>query len=189
MDSLGKLFGSSDRLKLLRLFLFNRDEAYSLEDVVERTKITSSAAKAEIIRLQNIGLLRRVGGGKKASYRIDTRFEHFDALDAFIRTTTVINPAALVSSIKRAGPLHLVLLSGSFTGAMDSGLDLLVVGEKLEERALARAVAGLEAELGREIRYASFTTEDFRYRLGVYDRLIRDVLDYPHRLLVDKIGL
>ena len=47
----------------------------------------------------------------------------------------------------------------------------------------------LEAELGREIRYASFATEDFRYRTGVYDRLLRDVFDYPHRLLIDKIGL
>ena len=47
----------------------------------------------------------------------------------------------------------------------------------------------LEAELGREIRYAFFTTPDFRYRLGVYDRLLRDVFDYPHRVLLDKIGL
>jgi hypothetical protein len=47
----------------------------------------------------------------------------------------------------------------------------------------------LEGEFGREIRYALFSTSDFRYRLGVYDRLIRDVFDYPHRLLLDKIGL
>ena len=73
--------------------------------------------------------------------------------------------------------------------SLETQIDLLIVGDHLEERVLARIVHSLEAELGREIRYASFATEDFRYRLGVYDRLLRDVFDYPHRLLIDKIGL
>jgi hypothetical protein len=68
-------------------------------------------------------------------------------------------------------------------------VDLLIAGDNLDERALARAVHVIEAELGREVRYASFSTEDFRYRRGVYDRLIRDVLDYPHRVAFDRIGL
>ena len=46
----------------------------------------------------------------------------------------------------------------------------------LEQR-IAKGEA-LLAELGRELRYASFTTEDFKYRVGVYDRLIRDVFDF-----------
>ena len=51
------------------------------------------------------------------------------------------------------------------------------------------SVRKLEAELGRELRFAAFTTEDFKYRVGVYDRLVRDVLDFPNRILLDKIGL
>jgi hypothetical protein len=91
--------------------------------------------------------------------------------------------------LKRAGALRLVVLSGLFTGMAESQVDLVVVGDTIDERALSRTIQGLEAELGREIRYASFPTKDFRYRMGVYDRLLRDVFDYPHRLLVDKIGL
>jgi hypothetical protein len=68
-------------------------------------------------------------------------------------------------------------------------VDLIVVGDRLEEKAIAAAVHMIEAEIGRELRYAAFTTEEFRYRQGVYDRLIRDAFDYRHRVILDKIGL
>jgi hypothetical protein len=95
----------------------------------------------------------------------------------------------MIATLRRAGTLRLVALSGLFTGILEPKIDLLVVGDNLDERVLTQAIRSLEAELGREIRYAFFTTVDFRYRLGVYDRLLRDVFDYPHRLLIDKIGL
>ena len=133
--------------------------------------------------------MRKKGIHTPSHYQTNPRFGHLDALDAFIRETTSLRPASILASLKRAGALRLVALSGLFTGILDTQIDLLVVGDHLDERVLANAVHSLEAELGREIRYASFATADFRYRLGVYDRLLRDVFDYPHRLLVDKIGL
>jgi hypothetical protein len=49
--------------------------------------------------------------------------------------------------------------------------------------------SGMEAEIGKELRYAYFSTDEFRYRLSMYDKLIRDILDYPHRVLLDKLGI
>ena len=121
--------------------------------------------------------------------RREKRFEHLAALDAFVRATTSVPPKNIVAMLRRAGTLRLVALSGLFTGILEPQVDMLIVGDNLDERLLALAVRSLEAELGREIRYASFATADFRYRFGVYDRLLRDVFDYPHRLLIDKIGL
>jgi hypothetical protein len=34
---------------------------------------------------------------------------------------------------------------------------------------------------------ALFDTEEFMYRLKMYDKLLRDVLDYPHEKIVNKI--
>ncbi len=133
--------------------------------------------------------MRKKGTDVPISYQTNLRFEQLDALDVFIRDTTSVRPQSMIATLRRAGVLRLVALSGLFTGVIESQIDLLVVGDRLNERMLAKSVRSLEAELGREIRYASFATEDFRYRLGVYDRLLRDVFDYPHRLLVDKIGL
>jgi hypothetical protein len=95
----------------------------------------------------------------------------------------------MLTELKKAGNLRVVALSGLFTGAIETKIDLLVVGDKLDDKHLEKSVHELEAELGRELRFAAFSTEDFRYRVGVYDRLLRDVFDYPHRTILDKIGL
>ena len=189
MDRLGKLFGSPARLKLLRLFLFNQGSALTLTDVATRSSLENDTARRALAELVVAGVLTKRGERAKAAYRLNPRFEHLSALERFIRDTTVLSPRYVVSSLKRSGSLRLVALSGFFTGVIEAQIDLLVAGDNLDARILARAVHGLEAELGREIRYAAFETSDFRYRLGVYDRLLRDVFDYPHRLLVDRVGL
>ncbi len=190
MDSLAKLFGSAARLKLLRLFIFNQDAAFTLEEVSDRTKLSKEVTRKELGVLSVVGMVKRKKGSRGVYlYAADPRFEHLHALDTFIRQTCVLRPDDIAAALKKAGTLKLIVLSGLFTGTVESQIDLLVVGDALDERAIIRAVSVLESELGREIRYAFFPTTDFRYRLGVYDRLLRDVFDYPHRPILDKIGL
>lgn len=189
MEPLAKLFGSNARLKILRLFIFNKDTAFGVPEVAERTKLSKEVVRRELTDLFAAGLLRKKGIQAPVRYQTNPNFAHLNAVDTFIRETTNVRPQNILKEFKRAGTLRLVVLSGLFTGVIETQIDLLVVGDSLEERVLANSVRTLEAELGREIRYASFATGDFRYRLGVYDRLLRDVFDYPHRLLIDKIGL
>src|SRR3989344_3768467 len=153
MDSLARLFGSLARVKLLRLFMFNRTETLSLADIAKRAKLSREITRAELQKLFHTGLIERRGKGHRASYRVNQRYSHLEALAAFVRSTTSISPANLL---------------------------------RLLEQALRAAVYAIEAELGRELRYASFTTDDFNYRLGIYDRLIRDIFDYPHQAILDR---
>ena len=189
MEPLARIFGSSARLKTVRLFVFNPDASLTISDIALRTKLSKDIVRHELSDLISSGLVRKKGAGSTMCYQTNSRFEQFNALDSFIRDTTSVRPKSMLAALKRAGALKLVALSGLFTGVLESQIDLLVVGDNLDERVLSVIARSLEAELGREIRYASFETADFRYRLGVYDRLLRDVFDYPHRLLIDKIGL
>ena len=189
MDHLSRLFGSAARVKLLRLFLFNDDLTFLATEAAFRARLTKDVARKELTALTNAGILRKKTGKSPVGYSADKRFPHYDALRVFLRTTTDVSDSAIVTSFKKAGTVKLVVLSGLFTGALESKLDVLIVGDRMEERPLATAIHALEAELGRELRYACFTSEQFKYRLGVYDRLLRDVFDYPNRVIVDKIGL
>ena len=45
----------------------------------------------------------------------------------------------------------------------------------------------IEADIGKELKYAVFDLDEFLYRLNMYDKLIRDVLDFPHEKLINKI--
>ncbi len=49
---------------------------------------------------------------------------------------------------------------------------------------IQKTISVLESELGRELSYAIFDTNDFKYRVSMYDKLIRDVFDYPHERLI-----
>jgi hypothetical protein len=169
--------------------MFNQNNAFTLAEVANRSKLSPDVVRRELSELVASTLLRKKGTRAKASYQVSPRFEHLTALDTFVRDTTSVRPQDILSALKRGGVSKLVVLSGFFTSMTEPQIDLLIVGDHLDERVLAVAVHSLEAELGREIRYASFATDDFKYRRGAYDRLLRDVFDYPHRILVDKIGL
>ena len=189
MERLVKIFGSPARLRLLRLFLFNQDTSFTLAEAASRTSIDPAVARRELAELHTGGLLVKRGTRAKTRYQVNGRYEHLAALDLFIRDTTILSSQHILAALKKAGTLRVIALSGLFTGALEAQIDLLVAGDNIDMRTLAKSIKTLEAELGREIRYAAFETPDFRYRLGVYDRLLRDVFDYPHRLLIDRIGL
>lgn len=189
MDPLAKLFGSAARVKLLRLFLFNENEFYTAAEAALRAKVAKDAARREVAALCAMGILRKRTGKKGVIYGANAKFAHYEPLRIFLRTSSGVDDSSITAALKKAGTLRLVALSGLFTGVPESKIDILIVGDRVDERTLSVLVRGLEAELGRELRYASFTTEDFRYRVGVYDRLVRDVLDYPHRMILDKIGM
>lgn len=189
MDPLSKLFGSPARLKLLRLFLFNDDTPFASADLAFRAKLSKDAVRKELSALVSMGIIRKKAGKSGVEYCASRKFPYYDALQTFIRSTTNLGDADMVSAIKRAGNVRLIVLSGLFTGALETKVDMLIVGDKLEDKPLEAAIRSLEAELGRELRYASFPTEDFRYRRGVYDRLLRDIFDFPNRIIHDRIGV
>ena len=72
-----------------------------------------------------------------------------------------------------------------FTRDPDSRLDLLVVGDAIRRGAMESTIRMLEAEIGKELTYAIFETPEFLYRANMYDKLVRDVIDYPHERVID----
>jgi hypothetical protein len=188
VDALSRLFGSPNRVKLLRLFLFNEELAFSVSDIAKRAKVGKEAVRKEVATLLASGIIKKRSQKGKIEFQANRKWKHFDALFAFLRSSGDINDENVLGNLKKAGTLRLVALSGLFTGVPESKVDILVVGDKIADGLLSRGVHTLEAELGRELRYAAFSTEDFKYRVGVYDRLVRDVFDYPHRLIFDRLS-
>ena len=61
--------------------------------------------------------------------------------------------------------------------------------KKLTPSKIETAIRALESEIGLEIRFAMMTNTDLLYRVGMNDKLTRDLFDYKHQILVDKIGI
>jgi hypothetical protein len=189
-DVLQKLFGSPARVKLLRLFLFNPKQSFALADVIERSQIKGKEARRELELFSKIKLIKRA---RKAArfvprFTLNDEFQYAQALQALLLNAPAQGDTIL-KRVRRIGSLKLLILSGVFTGEWDGSLDLLIVGDRINERKLRERVRRLESDVGKELRYASLDTQDFYYRLNMNDHLLRDVLDYPHRIVLDKLNL
>lgn len=199
VDPLSVLFGNQARVKLLRFFLFNPKQEFSFDDISRRAKLVRRTARTEINALERAEVIKKkmiyVNHPKKDTkvrtqgYVINDKFPQLTSLQTFLFETAPINGATLLKHLRKAGPLDFVAVTGVFMREFDRRLDFLVAMKKPMEGKIEVAVRALEAELGIEIRYATFTTEDLIYRVGMYDKLTRDVFDYPHQILVDRVNV
>lgn len=123
------------------------------------------------------------------SYALNAKFIYLDQLKTFLTVSSVSADESLLKKFGSVGRLKLVVASGIFIQNWDSRVDLLLVGDELDLKRIEAIIKGIEAEIGKEIAYSAFETADFEYRLGIHDRLIRDILDYPHVTLLDRLGV
>jgi len=203
-DFLGEFMGNPARARILRVFMFNPNESFTLPVLAKRAGVSLKAATREAKKLVDWGVVKKgktvsivVGNTKRVikgkqkidTWMVNTDWKHVRALSSFVHEISPVRYAAIVGALKRTGRLSAVILSGSFMGDDSRPADLLVALDSLNERRVEAAIKTLEPALGREIRYAAFSTPEFRYRMTVQDKLIRDTLDFPHLVLLDKTRL
>ncbi len=197
METLEKLFGGLAKAKLIKLFVFNPEAQLSKDDVITRAKISQSEARRALTLLIKLGLVKQkkmwiegaTGKRKIVGYTLNPDFVYLKQLQGFLLQTASIKDKEVLEKLQRSGRLKLIVTGGVFLQNWDGRLDLMVVGDNLKQGVAEKAIRSIEAEMGRELTYAIFETEDFRYRYGLYDKLIRDMLDFEHRVILDKIGL
>jgi hypothetical protein len=94
---------------------------------------------------------------------------------------------SIVSNFKGCGRIKLLIVAGVFIQNETSRIDIAIIGDQLKRSAVEAAVRALETEVGKELNYAIMPTEEFLFRVSTTDRFIRDILDFPHERLIQKV--
>jgi hypothetical protein len=204
MENLSTLLGGLARIKLMRLFLFNPEKFFTLADISTRIKVGEKEVKKEIAILEKatmikgkviIHLVEKKKNGKivtdkkkETAWSLNQNFAYLKQFQTLLIESRLLRNEELIKKISRAGKLKLVILSGVFIQDWSSRVDLFIVADNIKRGQLETAIRNLEAEIGKELVYSYFETADFKYRLGMCDKLVRDVLDYPHQTVVDRLG-
>lgn len=203
MEYLSKLFGSPARVKLLRLFLFQSEVVFDRDTVVRSAHVTPDTASKELAGLARAGIIKRKTfykevvrpGSKIAKKRktigwvLNTKYPYLDALSVFLRSTLSVSDTEIRKRFRGIGSIRLLVLSGFLMGRKKGGLDMLIVGNKLNTQLLRNIIRSLEAEFGQEICYAVFTVEEYQYRRRIRDKLVRDAMDFDHRALINRVSV
>lgn len=205
MDILEKLFGSAGKVKIIKLFLMNPESGFDSAEAALRAKVSRNVARKEIYNLEKIGFLktkyysksfkrqknraiqilkRRVNG-----WALDSNFPYVEAISLFLSNINPFKHKDIVTKISRAGKIQLLIISGVFIKYEEARVDLLVVGDNLKLGMLENIIKVIESEIGKEIRYSVFETSEFKYRYSIFDKLTRDILDYPHEKIINKLSL
>jgi len=202
IDVLGKLFGSSSVVKIMRLFLFNADKPHSFDEVSKKVKYSKDSIRKEVLDLESAGFIKKklyfqkveIGAGKFKNKKcqgfiLNKDFHYLSALQNLLIKIPPFTARDIERRFKGVGSIKLLIISGVFIQEWDTVADILIVGDNLNTSLVDRTVASLESEIGRELTYVVFDTGEFEYRMNVYDKLIRDILDYPHQKIVNRLGI
>jgi len=202
MDITTALFGNVTRVKLMRLFLFNPTVSFLAGEITIRARSARSLVRKELSLLLKANLIKKrlvtkeiAFEGRKpkkmkgSGYQLNEHFPYIEALKNFLTITSLQPDESLLKRFNTVGKIKLFIASGVFTQHWDSRIDLLIVGDDLNLDKIEAIIKVIESELGKEIAYSAFDLPDFEYRLGIHDRLVRDILDYPHITLLDRLGV
>ena len=187
METLAKLFGSETKVKIMRLFLFNPDTTFTSSEIAERAKADPAKVRRELGNIDKMGLIKRKTKGGHKAFVLDTQFPYMLPLQNFLVGIEPLHPKDIIKKISRLGIIKLIVIAGVFIQEPESRADLLIVGDHVKRANLESTIKLIESELGKELRYAYFTTEDFKYRLSMFDKLTRDILDYPHKKVLNRL--
>ncbi len=204
METLGKLFSSDAIVKVMRLFLMNPEMVFETRTVSERARISPLSARTEVGILQTIGFVtknnvivtqttelksgaQKIVKRKIQGWKLDENFAYAEPLKNLLIDSELINSKKIAQKIAGSGRVKLIVLSGLFMKDKDRVLDMIIVGENLSRPKLHTALTTIEAEVGKELRYAIFDVQEFKYRLDMYDKLVRDVFDNKHEIVIDDL--
>lgn len=203
---LERLFGSAARVKIIRLFFLNPDMFFDIKEISRRTRVALPSARQEILLLKSVGFVTqkeekiddiiKLKNGKIKNIRkkihglrLNMSFPFFRSLKSLVVDTVPIDNERLIKMLSSVGRMKLVILSGIFIQSEDSRTDLFLVGDAIKKAVLQKVLKNIEAEIGKELVFAVLSTKEFLYRFGMYDKFVRDVLDYPHEKILNKLGV
>lgn len=188
----------------MRLFVFSPLQMFTFDEIRKKAGGSVTLTRKELNLLiradfikkrQFVKLIERTVRGKKVEvkkkmpgFALYDRFPYLHQFRNLLIDTVPLRGANIARRFNRAGKIKLLVTSGIFLQEPESRLDIMIVGDRLNRNVVDKTIKSLETEIGKELKYAVFDTTDFNYRISVYDRLVRDVLDYPHEKILDKMN-
>jgi DNA-binding MarR family transcriptional regulator len=228
METLTALFGSSAKVRILRLFLLNESLAYSLDEISTKSQAKLEEVRTHLKSLEKANLVNskemmrdidvivhkrklvptttpsgrpskkkavkitketKTVTKKVLCWALNTDAEIVSPLRSLLIESEMVKSKDIAKRLGKSGAVKLLILSGIFVKNGHDKVDIVMVGDKIDQKHFQKQVKQIEAEVGKELRYSVFSPEDFSYRMQMFDKFLFDVLANPHEKLIQKIEI
>lgn len=181
------LFGSKARARLLRFFVLNPGNEYSVADVSEKTLIARTDVSRELTRLAKMKFVFEKSRKGKKVFTVNENFPFFIELKSLVSKLNVHAQSQVFRKLKVVGEVKLLLISGLFINYPKAKADMVLVVNNINRTKLRHAINHLEAEVGKEIRFVLMSGEELHYRLNMLDRFFIEFLEGPYEEVTNKV--
>jgi len=183
-----RLFNSPTRLKLLKFFVYQPHTRISVKTASGTLGIPEARVTQELRALVRFGFLIKRTQGKMPAFELNQSYSLADSLADFLEKATRVEDHLLTEIFRGTRGILRVVASGALLGEKRSSIDLLVIVRKKGafDHHVARAVKRAERLVALPLRYAVLEQREFEERLEARDRLLRDVFEFKHSLLLGR---
>lgn len=186
-EVLENLFGSRARTRVLRFFLLNSEQEYSILEIAKKNLLKISDARREINSFKRIKFLLEKNRKGRKYYQLNINFAFYPELKNLIVKSNIYPQCESLKRIKNIGSVKLAIISGIFLNQPKSKADMILAADNINRRKLKNLISNIEAELGKEIRYVLMSGEELKYRVNMMDRFLLDFIKDPHDEIINKI--
>jgi hypothetical protein len=170
------LISSKTRVKLLLKFFLNPASKSYLRGLESEFGESTNAIRMELNRFEEAGLLNSAMEGNKKMFGANTKHPLFSPLQNLIRSYVGIDHL-IENVIENLGDVKAVYLTGDLARGIESHIiDLIIIGNKIDQIYLTKLTKKAESFLKRKIRHAVYGVEEWESldydddRLLVYSR-------------------
>jgi hypothetical protein len=168
---LDTLITSKTRLKLILKFFLNSSSRSHLRNLESEFGESTNAIRLELNKFEEAGLLKSEVKGNKKVFRANTNHPLFSDIHNILLKTIGFDQI-IERVLTKLGNLEKAYVAGDFARGVDNPIiDLVLVGEDINQEYLVKLVGKTEELIKRKIRYVIFSVEEFEgYRKGMTDK-------------------
>lgn len=188
-EVLEQLFDSPVKVKLLKLFLRNPEQSFTLLGITKRLKCNSAACRRELNKLSDIRLINIRFKAKKKTYSVNPSFDFYNELKTLVLKSSPTSKKKMIKKLRLLGGIKVAIIAGVLLNNENARVDMLIVGDNINNRKINNLLTDLEADVGKELDYVIMTTDEFEYRFEMFDRFLLDVMEKPHEKIINKLKI
>ena len=184
------------RARQLRMLNKNKNERKPSRKRNRKISKEKKIRKSKKLKLKN---KRAVKNNRPSTHRsslpryyLNRQFQYMDELMDLVLKSSPEEKEKMTEGLLKLGRVKLAIATGIFLNKVNAeaiATDLFLVGDDISRRKLRSFLKSLEADVGKEVRYVVMEKEEFQYRMGMFDRFIRVILEGPHEKLINRLGI
>ena len=145
------LITSKTRIRILVKFFINAANFGHLRGLAEEMNESTNAIRKELNNLSEAGYLEKKASQNKVSYKANTKHPLFETLQQIVFKHIGLD-AIIDMILERMGKVNQIIVLGDYANGIDSGvIEVLIVGNQLNESYIDKLATKIEAEIKRKV--------------------------------------